>query len=98
MGQGLKSKYSTKATRGYQKLKVFSRFCVEGYGSRNFWVQEVFAKLPQVVAHASRGRIFSYFSYFMLAGEPMAIGFSPNRRASSKVVWIVLLTIERTIS
>ena len=28
----------------------------------------------------------------------MAIGFSPNRRVGSKVVWTVLLTIERPIS
>ena len=28
----------------------------------------------------------------------MAIGFNPNRRASSKIVWNVLLTIERPVS
>ena len=28
----------------------------------------------------------------------MPIGFSPNRRVSSKVVWTVLLTVKRPVS
>ena len=43
-------------------------------------------ELPRVITHASRGRVFSYSSYFMLKGHSLAIGFSPNRRASSKAV------------
>ena len=63
-GQGLKTEYSTRATRGYQKLEVSPRFCVEGSRSRMFQVQEVFAELPRVVTHTSRGRDSSYFDYF----------------------------------
>ena len=63
-GQILKSEYSARATRGYQKLQVSLRFHVDGLGSRKLWVQEVFAELPRVVAHASRGRDSSYFDYF----------------------------------
>ena len=59
---------------------------MEGLRSQKLWVQEVFAKLPRVVAYTSRCRVFSYSSYFMLKGHAMAIEFSPNRRASSKVV------------
>ena len=55
-GQGLKSENSARATRGYQKLQVLSRFHAKGSRSRKLRVHEVFAKLPQVVAHASRGR------------------------------------------
>ena len=55
-GQGLKSEYSTRAMRGYQKLQVSPRFRAKGSGSRKLWVQEVFAELPRVIAHASRGR------------------------------------------
>ena len=58
----------------------------------------MFTELPRVVAHASRGKVFSYSSYFMLKGQSMAIGFNPNRRAGSKEVWTVLLTIERPVS
>ena len=57
----------------------------------------MFAELPQVVSHTSRGRVFSYSSYSMLKGHSMANGFSPNRRVSSNVVWTVSLTIERLI-
>ena len=64
MGQGLKSEYSARATCGYHKLQVSLRFRVKGSGSRKLQVQEVFAKLPRVVAHASRGRDSSYFGYF----------------------------------
>ena len=96
--QGLKSKYSARATNGCQKLQVLPRFCTEGLGSRKLWVQEVFTELPRVVAHASRGKVFSYSSYFMLKGHSMAIGFSPNYRVGLKAVWIVLLTIERPVS
>ena len=58
-GHGLKSEYSAKATRGYQQLQVSPRFRVEGSGSRKLRVQEVFAELPQVVVHASRGMDYS---------------------------------------
>ena len=58
----------------------------------------MFAELPRVVARASRGRVFSYSSYFMLKGHSMAIGFSPNRKAGSKAVWTVLLTVKRPVS
>ena len=58
----------------------------------------MFAKLPRVIAHALRGRVFYYSSYLMLKGRSMAIGFSPNRRTSSKVIWTMLLTIERLVS
>ena len=58
----------------------------------------MFVELPWVVAHASRGRVFSYSSYFMLKGHSMAIGFSPNRRAGSKAVKTVLLIIKRQVS
>ena len=75
-----------RATRGYQKLQVSPRFCVEVWGSRKLQVQEVFAELPLVVAHTSRGMVFSYSSYFMLKGHSMAIGFNLNRRAGSKAV------------
>ena len=34
MGQGLKSGYSARAMRGYQKIKVLPRFRNEGSGSR----------------------------------------------------------------
>ena len=71
---------------------------MEGSGSRKLRVQEVFAEFPRVVAHASRGRVFSYSSYFLLKGHSMAIGFSPNRRAGSKAVWTVLLTVKRPVS
>ena len=63
-GQGLKSEYLTRATRGYQKLQVSPRFCAEGLGSRKLQVQKVFVELLQVVAHASRGRDSFYFGYF----------------------------------
>ena len=46
----------------------------------------------------SRSRVFSYYSYFMLKGHSMAIGFSPNHRAGSKAVWTVLLTVKRPVS
>ena len=98
MGQGLKSEYSVRTTRGYHKLQVSARFHAEGLGSRKLRVQEAFTELPHVVAHASRGRVFSYSSYFMLKGHSMAIGFSPNRRVGSKAVWTVLLTIKRPVS
>ena len=58
----------------------------------------MFAELPRVVTHASRGRVFSYSSYFMIKGHSTAIGFSPNRRASSKAVWTMLLKIEIPVS
>ena len=58
----------------------------------------MFAKLPWVVAHASRSRVFSYSSYFMLKGHLTTIEFSSNRRASSKAVWTMLLTVKRPIS
>ena len=58
----------------------------------------MFAELSRVVAHASRSRVFSYSSYFMLKGHSMAIGFNHNRRVGSKTVWTVLLTIERPVS
>ena len=58
----------------------------------------MFTEFPQVVAHALRGRVFSYSSYFMLKGHSMAMGFSPNHRAGSKEVWTVLLTIKRLVS
>ena len=48
-------------------------------GSRKLRGQEVFAELPRVVAHASRGSVFSNSSYFMLKDHSMVIGFSPNR-------------------
>ena len=41
-----------------------SKFRAEGAGSRKLWVSKVFAELPRVVAHASRGRDSSYFDYF----------------------------------
>ena len=97
-GQGLKSDYSARATRGYKKLQVSPRFRAEGSRSRKFRVHEVFAELLQVVAQASRGRVFSYSSYFMLKGHSMAIQFRPNRRAGSKAVWTVLLTVKRPVS
>ena len=65
-GQGLKSEYSARATCGYQKLQVLPRFRTEGSGSRKLRVQEVFAKLPRVVTHASRGRDPSYFGLFSI--------------------------------
>ena len=58
----------------------------------------MFAELPRVVAHALRGKVFSYSSYFMLKGHSMAIGFKPNRRAGSKAVWTMLLTVKRPVS
>ena len=45
-------------------LQVFPRFRAEGSGSQKLRVQEVFAELPRVVAHASRGMDSSYFGYF----------------------------------
>ena len=66
MGQGLKSEYSVRATCGYQKLQVSSRFHAEGSGSRKLWIQKVFAELPRVVAHTSRGRDSSYFGLFSI--------------------------------
>ena len=87
-----------RAMCGYQKLQVSPRFRTEGSGSLKLRVQEVFAELSQVVARALRGRVFSYSSYFMLKGHSMAIMFSPNRRASSKEVWTVLLRVKRSIS
>ena len=59
---------------------------MEGSGCQKLRVQEVFAELPWVVAQASRGRVFSYYNYFMLKGHSMAIRFSPNRRVGSKAV------------
>ena len=87
-----------RATSGYQKLQVSPRFRPEGSRSRKIWVQEVFAELPRVVAHALRGRVFYYSSYFMLKGCSMAIGFSLNHRPGSKAVWTMLLTIKRPVS
>ena len=66
MGQGLKSEYSAKATRGYEKLQVSPRFRAEGSRSRKLRVQEVFAELPRVVAHASKGMDSSYFGLFSI--------------------------------
>ena len=54
-GQGLKSEYSVRAMRGYQKLQVLPRFRAEG-----------FAKLPRVITHTSRGRETSYFDLFSI--------------------------------
>ena len=68
MGQGLKSEYSGRATRGYQKLHVLPRFCAEGAGSQKLRVQDVFAELPRVIAHVSRGRDPSYFGLFSILG------------------------------
>ena len=62
--QVLKSEYSARATRGYQKLQVFPRFHAEGSRSQKLRVQEVLAELPRVVAHASRGRDFHTLVYF----------------------------------
>ena len=45
-----------------------SKFNAEGSGSRKLRVQEVFAELPRVVAHASRGRYSSYFDLFSILG------------------------------
>ena len=39
-----------------------------GLGSRKLRVREVFAELPRVVAHASRGRDSSYFGLFSILG------------------------------
>ena len=58
----------------------------------------MFAELRRVVDHVLRGRVFFYSSYFMLKGHSMAIGFSPNRRAGLKAVWIMLLTVKRPVS
>ena len=63
-GQGLKSESLARATCGYQKLQVSPRFRMEGSGSRKLWVQEVFAELPRVIAHNSRGRDSSHLGYF----------------------------------
>ena len=57
-GQGLKSEYTTRSTRGYRKLQVSSRFRAEGSASRKLRVWEVFTELPLVVSHASRGKRF----------------------------------------
>ena len=57
-GQGLKSEYPARATRGYRKLQVSSRFHAKGSASRKLRVREVFAELLLVVAHASRGKRF----------------------------------------
>ena len=78
MGQGLKSEYSTRAMCGYQKLQVSPRFRAEGLGSRKLRIQEVFAKLPQVVAHALRGRDSSYFGLFSILGA-VWLGFNAIR-------------------
>ena len=56
------------------------------------------SKTSKSFVFAPRGRVFSYFSYLMLKGHSMAIGFNPNGRASSKAVWTVLLTVKRPIS
>ena len=45
---------------------INSKFRAEGSESRKLWVQEVFAELPRVVAHASRGRDSSYFDLFSI--------------------------------
>ena len=61
MGQGLKSNYLARVTRGCQKLQVSPRFHMGGSGSQKLLVQKVFAELPRVVEHKSRGRDSSYF-------------------------------------
>ena len=66
MDQDLKSEYSARATRGYQKLQVSPRFRAESSKSRKFQVQEVFEDIPRVVAHASRGREPSYSGLFSI--------------------------------
>ena len=57
-----------RATHGYQKLQVSPRFRMEGSGSRKLRVQEVSAKLPQVITHASRGKDSSCFGLFSILG------------------------------
>ena len=82
-------------TRNFKFRQGFERkvWEVESFGFR-----KSLRNFLWVVVHASRGRVFSYSSYFMLKGHSMAIGFNPNSRAGSKAVWSVLLTIERPIS
>ena len=58
----------------------------------------MFAKLPPVVGHASRVRVFSYSSYFMFKGHSMAIGFNPNHRSGSKAGWTMLSIVKRLVS
>ena len=55
-------------SEGYKKFQVSPRSHVEGLGSRNLRVQEMFAELPQVGSQASRGRDSSYFGYFPFYG------------------------------
>ena len=38
MGQGLKSTYSTRAKRGYQKLQIFQSFRAKCSESQKLWV------------------------------------------------------------
>ena len=52
----------------YQKLQVSPRFGADCSGSRKLRVQEVFAELPQVIAHPSRGRDPSYSGLFSILG------------------------------
>ena len=54
----------------------FTKVRVEGSGSRKLRFQEVFTELPRVVAHASRARVFSYYSYFMLKGHQCPLGLA----------------------
>ena len=55
-----------RAMREYRKIQVSLRFHAGGLGSRKLRVQEVFAGLPWVIAHASRGREPSYSGLFSI--------------------------------
>ena len=76
----------------------FAKVSSGRFGKSKSLGSESVRELPRVIIHASRGRVFSYSSYFMLKGHSLAIGFSPNRRASSKAVWTMLLIVKRPIS
>ena len=79
---------------GYQKQRISPNIQVKSLGDHGFRVSGTFESF--VFTH--RGRVFSYSSYFMLKGRSMVVGFSLNRRADSKAVWIVLLTTKRPVS
>ena len=79
---------------GYQKQRISPKIQAKSSRDSGFRVSGT----SKSFVFAPIGRVFSYSSYFMLKNHSMAIGFIPNRRASSKAVWTLLLTIKRSVS
>ena len=79
---------------GTKRKRILPKIQAKSSGYQGF---QVFGT-SKIFVFAPKGRVFSYYSYFVLKGHLMDIGFSPNCRAGSKEVSTVLLTVKRSIS